>query len=70
MLFSNAQSPQAVPVAKLFAQLEEIGVKTGAFVQPPKSYSDRVSENEQLSFEDGEERLTCPLSAPAHMGEQ
>lgn len=51
-----AQRPQAVAVAKLFAQLEDIGIKTGAFVQPAKGYSDRVSENELPCLELSEKR--------------
>ena len=53
MLASLSRKPQrpecVAVVAKPFALIEEIGVKTGAFIQPPKGYSDRVRGDRHLS---------------------
>ena len=45
-LFKKTQPTSGVTQAKPYAVLEDIGIKTGAFIQPPKSYSDRVSRTE------------------------
>ncbi|KAI9881017.1 MAG: hypothetical protein M1830_008899 [Pleopsidium flavum] len=40
-IFRKAQSTPGVRLAKPYAVLEDIGLKVGAYIQPPRSYSDR-----------------------------